>query len=84
MPNLFLPFLLKSDLENQHKIISVFFINYQKIITVSPQGDMIIWQIKDTVDSIDSKLYLTPSLNQAAGPLCALTAITKPLNYYTV
>lgn len=84
MPNLHLPFLFKTTLVGQHQISKVFLINYQKIITASHQGDMIIWQIKDTVDSIDPKLYLTPSLNHTTGPLTALTTANKPLNYYSV
>ena len=84
MPNLHLPFLLKSNFASQHKVVRIFLlISYQKIITVSQQGDIIIWQIKDSVDSIESKLYLTPSLTHQAGPLTALTLITKPLQFYT-
>lgn len=85
MPNLHLPFLLKGSLTNQHKIVRLLLVlNYQKILSISHQGDIIIWHIKKSVDSIEPKLYLTPSLTHAAGPLTALTIIAKPLNFYTV
>jgi hypothetical protein len=85
MPNLHLPFLLKAGFTEKHKVVNLFLlINHQKIITVSHQGDIIIWQIKDNVDSMESKLYLTPSLTHQAGPLTALTMIIKPLQFYTV
>ena len=85
MPNLHLPFLLKSSFTNQHKVVRLFLIiNYQKIITISHQGDIIVWQIKDSVDSIEPKLFLTPSLTHDAGALTALTVISKPLQFYTV
>ena len=85
MPNLHLPFLLKGSLTNQHRIVKLLLvINYQKILSISKQGDIIVWQIKDSVDSIEPKLFLTPSLTHSAGPLTALTIITKPLHFYTV
>ena len=85
MPNLHLPFLLKSSFTTHHKVVRLFLIiNYQKIITISPQGDILVWQIKDTVDSIEPKLYLTPSLTHKTGELSALTILTKPLQFYTV
>ena len=85
MPNLHLPFLLRAGLAEKHKVMRLFLlINQQKVITVSHQGDLIVWQIKDNVDSMESRLYLTPSLTHKAGALTALTAITKPLQFYTV
>ena len=86
MPNLHLPFLLKSDFSIHKQIIRIqLLLKYQKIITVSSDGTMLIWQIKENLEVLEPKIFIIPSFDtKLTGNLTALTTYYIPLNYYTV
>jgi hypothetical protein len=84
MPCFNLPFILKTDFTKGHSICSILpILQNQKIITASTSGELIIWEMKD-VESLEPRLYLTPSPNLDLIKFSCMTLIRKPLAYYTV
>lgn len=83
MPNLHLPFLIKGDYKPKTPLVKLMLLlQYQKIVTVSVDGSIIVWQIKDSLEMLEPKIILLPGFNEFN--LTSMTLYYKPVQYYTV
>ena len=84
MLNLCYPLIMRGDFISRHKPTHIqLIINHQKIVTGCENGDLIVWDIKENLESMQPHLILLAALNNRSGRLTAMTIINKPLQYYT-
>lgn len=85
MTKLVLPLMMDTNIVSKHKIRHILsFMENNKIITGSKNGEIIIWKKNERENIFEENLLLTPCLNQTIGSVNCMQILKNPIQNLTV